>query len=631
LDGSVTVEETRNSTLTTTARTNFLNGVNTFDNEFDDLMSRNLKIATRHNGARFHDSFQYGGMIDASYKSVDNISSDLSATFSTEQAEVTREALENMYSSASSPLLESVINRSVTRSDSRTREWEISFAPDYRYKTRQGDYFFAGMWVNYKNTSEEIWKDYNINFGSNPIAAERRRQYFDNTPNHSFKIRGFAEYVMRIGDGRLAFNYEYQYSLRDKDSYMYALERLEDMGVFGSLPSGYTDTFDPANSYATRQFEHRHTFNPRYTWYHEYGTASALTLSIAPKLRLIRRHLNYLRDGREYPVTDNSFVTAIGNFGAYTEYAWGNKSNDERKKKYQNRLTAEYRLNPTSPEMTRMVSLEDTADPMNIIVGNPDLRNAYEHREKVEWIYTHPARPLRNTLSLTATQTVDAIVSGYTYDTSTGVRRTKSYNVDGNKMFMGTETFDLQFGRRQQFALTSTTSGTITDYADMIGVNMSEPTKSTVRSDYLSEKLRLGWQIGRQNIELKGEVMLRHTTSTRDDFSPINARHFNYGVLGRFNLPHGFGINADFTCYTRRGYGSRELDTTDAILNVGMSFTPRKSRWVFMVDGFDLLHQLSNVHYAVSASGRTVSYTNALPRYVLFTVQYRLNIQPKKK
>ena len=50
-----------------------------------------------------------------------------------------------------------------------------------------------------------------------------------------------------------------------------------------------------------------------------------------------------------------------------------------------------------------------------------------------------------------------------------------------------------------------------------------------------------------------------------------------------------------------------------------------------MLDGFDLLHKLSNVSYAVSASGRTVTYTNALPRYVMFSVQYRLNIQPKKR
>ncbi len=50
-----------------------------------------------------------------------------------------------------------------------------------------------------------------------------------------------------------------------------------------------------------------------------------------------------------------------------------------------------------------------------------------------------------------------------------------------------------------------------------------------------------------------------------------------------------------------------------------------------MADGFDLLHRLSNVNYAVTATGRTVSYTNTIPRYVLVSVQYRFSIQPKKK
>ena len=74
------------------------------------------------------------------------------------------------------------------------------------------------------------------------------------------------------------------------------------------------------------------------------------------------------------------------------------------------------------------------------------------------------------------------------------------------------------------------------------------------------------------------------------------------------------------------------LDTTDPVWNARLSYCPpRNSRWVFMIDGFDLLHKLSNVNYAVTANGRTVSYTNALPRYILFSFQYRLNIQPKKR
>ena len=99
-----------------------------------------------------------------------------------------------------------------------------------------------------------------------------------------------------------------------------------------------------------------------------------------------------------------------------------------------------------------------------------------------------------------------------------------------------------------------------------------------------------------------------------------------------FKFPAGFGASTDFTCYMRRGYGVENLDTTDPIWNLRVTYAPpRNSHWVFMVDGFDLLHKLNNVDYTINEAGRMVSYTNALPRYVLFSVQYRLNIQPKKR
>lgn len=170
-------------------------------------------------------------------------------------------------------------------------------------------------------------------------------------------------------------------------------------------------------------------------------------------------------------------------------------------------------------------------------------------------------------------------------------------------------------------------------YADMIGINSSVATKSIADTRTINQSLSFDWQLGKQTLKLKGAVTSRHTESTREDFEVIDANHYNYGVQGNFVLPGGFGINTDFTLYTRDGYGLKQLDTTDAIWNLGMTYVPnlRGKHWVFMVNAFDLLQQLSNTHYAISASGRTVSYTNALPRYVMFSVQYRLNIQPKKR
>ena len=53
--------------------------------------------------------------------------------------------------------------------------------------------------------------------------------------------------------------------------------------------------------------------------------------------------------------------------------------------------------------------------------------------------------------------------------------------------------------------------------------------------------------------------------------------------------------------------------------------------YALCVNAYDLLHQISNVYYNVTATGRISTYSNALPSYVIATVQFRFNRQPKNK
>ena len=250
----------------------------------------------------------------------------------------------------------------------------------------------------------------------------------------------------------------------------------------------------------------------------------------------------------------------------------------------------------------------------------------------MRWSYTPHSHTFTNILYLGFNHTDNALTRGYTYDTSTGVRYNRMYNVSGNTMKAVTNELRWQFGATKQFTLSSESDFNLSTYSDMIGVNMEEPEHTKVKHRSMSEKMKFMWQFGAHSLQVRCDLTNRHTTSTQPDFDNLNANHLNYGISGLFKLPAGFAINTDFTCYTRRGYGVDYLDTTDPVWNARLSYCPpRNSRWVFMIDGFDLLHKLSNVNYAVTANGRTVSYTNALPRYILFSFQYRLNIQPKKR
>ena len=46
---------------------------------------------------------------------------------------------------------------------------------------------------------------------------------------------------------------------------------------------------------------------------------------------------------------------------------------------------------------------------------------------------------------------------------------------------------------------------------------------------------------------------------------------------------------------------------------------------------YDLLGQVSNIRYSISAQGRTETWNNALRRYAMLTVSYRFTQKPKKK
>ena len=68
-----------------------------------------------------------------------------------------------------------------------------------------------------------------------------------------------------------------------------------------------------------------------------------------------------------------------------------------------------------------------------------------------------PKNYMSNTVTVDFSVTDNALVRGYYYDKTTGVRYNKTYNVSGNNSLKAENVFNLQFGRRKQFTLSSAT------------------------------------------------------------------------------------------------------------------------------------------------------------------------------
>lgn len=632
LNGDITYQSTLNKNISTLARTNFLQTGDTYENSFSNSRNRNTRLSSYHYGTFRGKKWMPTYVVKAVYQDKDNESEALSGSFSEEQRDMTLDALKALYSGSDTDVLKATLNRASTRTDGASRSTELQFFPGlYYFVPKTDDMISDEFGIRYRWTKDDIWRDYTVNYGANPIPADRRRQYVDNTPNTLLGIQNNLTYTMHIKRLYFSLNYEFTFFDEVKDSYQYALERLEDVGIFGQLPTGWANTLDPQNSYTSRKIENSHIISPTIS-YSKSWKKGLLYVNFAPSFTFRHSNLSYERGGKYFPVRKDFFLTETGG-GTFIHLYLDKSVNPNGSLTSKHLLSLNFTLTPKAPKLFDLTGITDDSNPLNIYIGNPDLKTEYYIGSQLRYQFNgKQTHPLNNTFAINGGIRENALTQGYTYNTTTGVRTNRMYNVAGNRDLSLSNNLSLQFGSINQFTLSSATSLSLARYVDMIGQNEDLPTPLSVDNRNISEQLRFSWQIGKQSISFGGEYTNRNSRSRRPDFNTINADVFNYGVTGNFKLPYNFGINTDFNIYGRRGYGVKELDTNDAIWNVRLTWMPPHAKeWLFMIDGFDMLHQLSNVNYGVTATGRTVSFSNALPRYMLFSVQYRLQRQPKKR
>ena len=73
------------------------------------------------------------------------------------------------------------------------------------------------------------------------------------------------------------------------------------------------------------------------------------------------------------------------------------------------------------------------------------------------------------------------------------------------------------------------------------------------------------------------------------------------------------------------------MNADDLLWNARLSRSFLNEKLTFICDGFDILGQLNNVTRTINAQGISETFTNVIPRYVMFHLIYKLNLNPKAK
>ena len=306
-------------------------------------------------------------------------------------------------------------------------------------------------------------------------------------------------------------------------------------------------------------------------------------------------------------------------------------------------LSGQYYLNPSTPSVTDLIDRPITSDPLNIYLGNPDLKMQMQHNWSVM------LRLRRDSINQTIRINVDGTVThnqrtqGYTYDMTTGIRIYRPENISGGNWNMSASVnWSRAIDKQKLFNITNEVTlryNKSTGIASVLSAAESQqqseqPQLSRVGNFFVRYKPNIRYQKGNLTLRLKGELNYRNIHRNIEAVNqPTDVWDFSYGIDGSYKLPWNFTVDTDLTMHSHRGYADAEMNDNRLYWDAALTKSLAQGRWVLVLKlrGYDLLGQVSSLRYSINAQGRTETWTNSMRRYAMLTVSYRFTKTPKKK
>lgn len=389
----------------------------------------------------------------------------------------------------------------------------------------------------------------------------------------------------------LTFALRSQGNFRDADKYTYT---ADEEGIYPTTPdTAYSNVFRNVNITNSAQIGFRH----------------------------VTRSLNYNVGLSFEPTTTSSqdLLKPQNNIPTYTVYNWAPFLWLTYKVDKQTSLRVFYNGRTEQPTIAQMQPVPDISNPLNIVVGNPDLDPSFTHRLRVRFS-DYDTNSQRSIMAhLRANYTMNSIISATEFDNQTGGRVTTYENVDGvwnvNGMFMITLPFR---DKRWQF-----NNFTRLGVSSSVGKNNGELNRANQFT--AGESLSLAFRSTYFDTELRGKYNLQYLTNTVQTGN--NRTIHSYGGTYSFtvNLPFGLSLGSDISYTGNQGYSdgyNEEVWMWNA--QISYSFLKGKNATI-MLKGVDLLDMSSNIQRTVTGNYMEDVDYNTLGRYCMLSFSYRFN------
>lgn len=470
---------------------------------------------------------------------------------------------------------------------------------------------------NYKSDNGTRFEDYALRTFSPTPDEEYSYRKYDNKPHYNFDVLAvtrFSQYLNFMMT-ELLFGYDYKYLESNERSYAYQLTSLNGYFVDRTIDSyslwqDYSSMFNPAQSFdaALRENKHSVYFRPyQHGSFHLPGGLPTLKYRAEIGLDISQKKLDYLNNNQE-----QSFRTVevlpygyllLNLLGAGTQ-GWN--------------ADISFNYKRDAFNIMNFISLPEL-NPLEIIKGNSELKHSDSYAlnltfsPKVKFMQLHK-------LQADVRYTNRPVTTSLTYTPSTGLR---TYEVVNSKyaFYAGLSHYIFSpLDKRRNVTLSSDLSLTF---------NRRVEPGQTMNAYAVRETVKTNWQWKKMQVSafIDAFYLGDKYYAQNEFFSQMNLK---YGLNYTINLPYSWSAKLDFNFYSRFGYMVKELNSTDVVWNIRVSKSFLKGNLIVAIDGYDLLQQISDVTYLSTSQYRAERISNVVPSFILFHLQYRLNIRPKQ-
>ena len=510
--------------------------------------------------------------------------------------------------STADAMMKDSINSSWYRSRSKRNQLNGNGYGSLSYRLSSGDSFrfdIQGHFNRGYNPESSSLNHYTYHKLGTVDNRDRRTE----SPNYSYTYQGDLSYNYQatkklriypsVGLGRSDSNSDCHEYLRDSIDYM----------------------FDSMNSYGQRT----QTLNRRAAMSFDFNTPLKkwyLNLYVSLSTNFQRQQMSYDSE----PLT----TSLTRHYTLWSPSAFFFLSSMDGK----HDITVQYYIWPSTPSITDLIDRPITSDPMNIFLGNPDLKKSEQHQWYANYRLRNDTIDQTIRISLNAGFTHNAQSQGYTYDMTTGVRTYRPENISGGNCYINSSVnWTRALGKQKLWYIGNELGlryNKSTSLAIATGSTNSE--LSRVGTSLVNYKPNIRYQKKDLTLNAKGDFSYRHIhRNITYGEQPTDIWDIAYGLNGTYKLPWNFTFDTDLMMHSRRGYTDVEMNDNRLYWDASLTKSFHQGQWVIKLRGYDLLGQVSSLRYSINSQGRTETWTNSMRRYALLTVAYRFSQKPKKE